>query len=412
MINKLLVIALIIISATLFMPVEMWQNSAVVIETMGYRVSSNWLVIMGCFLILILTSRLLVAVPRGISLYYHKICSKDQAYILQNLLLAIHNHQAKLANKFLAKIKKEQSSTVKILQVKVMQLQQAKSEKIIEELIGLLSDNDSKIFALEELIKIYAGQGNWIMVNDHTAQLWDIYPSRWLLNIKMSAVAQLGIWEEALPALESGLKNYLLSKDAFKQLQAITRYKMAYALQEVDVEKAIKLLDQAMEMDAIQPYLLMIKLQIKANRIDKGIVYAKKAWKYSPDKAVAKQVMLLTQRLSPKEFHSTCRDITSGDKDHYESLILMAESYILLDDLIQANSLLHKALALQHDQRVYLLLSRCCHLMHGSITEIYDWLSKACNMEVLPEGGHLYWDITQMRYTAMPGEKNMIISLL
>lgn len=411
MINKLLATALIVILATFFMPSDAWQNSVVIIEAMGYRISTNWMVIGGSLLTLILVWRLLIAVPRKISFYYHKICTQDHAAILQGLLLALYNHQAKPAAKLISKLKSDLSPSVKILNIQAMQLQQAKPDKVLEELNKLVLDSNAKIFALEELIKIYADQGNWMLVEEYAANLWALSPSPWLLATRIFAMFQLGTWDEVISFAKLGLKAGVLEKDAFRQLQAIARYKMAYALQDVDTVRAIKVLEQAIDMEVMQPYILMMELQIKHANVKGCIDYAKKAWKHSPDHCIAKRVLLLIQHLSPKEFYSVCRDITASHKDHYESLLLMARAYMLLDDLIQANALLHKAVALQQDQRAYMLLARCCHLAHGSVTEIYDWLNKACNANAEMSNKDLYWDISKMKYSSAPSDKSIVISI-
>lgn len=406
MINKLLAIILLLTVGLFFTPISIWDGP-VVIEAMGYRISTNTLVIAGVFVALLLVFRLIAAIPRSISSYYHQRCVKGQVVIMQGVITAIYNHQPKDAAKLISKL--DGNAAVKILRLRVMQMKNMKMETLIQELEAMLADKDCQIFALEELIKIYISRKDWLLVVEAANKLWQLYPSLWLLSVKMFALSELKMWEEAIALSEQAKRSGVLDKRVLSQLRNILFYKMGQSLQEVDLNKSIKALEEAMDMESIQPYILMIEMQIKSGDINQACYYAKKAWKRFPDCRVAGLILSLEKHLSPKKLYNVCRDIASTNKGDYESLLLMAEAAMLIDDMVEANSLLQQALVITHDRRVYILLARCCHLMHGNVTEIYGWLNKACSFPIVTKYGGVCWDLLEMKYSEV--DSNMVIHI-
>ncbi len=398
MINKLLSLLAIISLLFAFKPIGASADYSIVIETMGYRVTSNLLSIFFLCLITILLIRIITRLKHSIL----SAIQPDSRFLLEKAFLSFCNEDIKFITKLAKKVAPISSLIAKVMSIKKALIESSDKHFLLKELDALPTDLIR--FALVNKMKIYLSCSDWVNLKKTADELWDIQPTSLVFSNMLLSAFQRKSWLEAKDILKKGYKKDFITNDTHNKLLCLLNYLSGLDLLTFSPDDAIKKFKNAIDLAIAEPYVEIVKLNIEKGDFKNAIYYAKKAWSNFPDKRLTDQIMKLSKSLTKKDFYSACKSITSENKNHYESIILMAKSYISMDDIDSASSLLKHLTSEDRDYRAHIMLALCSNSNKESI--LNNALKTDNKKAEFPQ---LYWDFSNMSYSHHNSEMSIAI---
>lgn len=388
MINKVLYLLAVICLLFMFKTIDSSIDYSIVMEVIGYRVTTNLFSIGLLFIVSILFIRIFIRVKSSIL----SVMYSEPKLLLQNSFLAFCNEDAKLLSKFAKKSSGIAPIIAKAMRIKKGFIESANQDLLLQDLDALPTELVQ--FSLINKMDIYLSRSEWVNLKKVADNLWDINPSFIAFSNRLLSAFHMKSWLEAKELIKQGYKTDSITKESHNKLMCVLNYLWGLDLSTSSVDDAISKFKNATNLPIPEPYIEIVKLSVEKGDFKNAISYAKKAWNNFPDKRISDHIISMSKKLSDKDFYSACKAVYAENKNHYESIILMAKGYIAIDDRDSAFSLLKYVKPSDADYRAYIMLAL------SSVSSDQSFLNKALEAKnKLAKFPRLYWDFSSMSYS-------------
>ncbi len=401
----------------------LYQNSGnISFDALGYHIETSFafsvLVLLLLFIVILLLLRIffiILGAPhnlRNLVSSYYKV---NIPMKLEELLVAIYNHNHQKASKALTQLRKHlPTNLINLLALEVVMLKEDVNE-IKSAFLGLSRSSETRIAGMEGLISVAKQEGNWGEVINYCNELSKIHKSEWLLSEYIHAFIMDDKWEDLINFMEDSKQSSLLTKHARKQLLSIAYYKVANnSFLTRDNINAYKYASASYKhLSNFTPNLILLaKIKATSQKYEDSIKYIKAAWQAEPSFTTADVLISIKQNYSDEKFYKIVKSIVSHNPMHYESHLIIAKAALNIGDYEEASKTISYALEGGSKFRACLMMAEYCQKTHGNITEVIEWLKRAVNSEI--DVFHLlyFWDFTTMGITKSPTDNCFPIARL
>ncbi|KIE04447.1 hypothetical protein NF27_HS00340 [Candidatus Jidaibacter acanthamoeba] len=408
------IITLIIFIACLtFGFLWLYQNSGnISFDAFGYHVETSFalsvLFLLFFFMAMLLLIRIffvILGLPYNFKNLITSFYKVNIPLKLEELLVAIYNHNHPKANKALNQLRKHLPENLTNLLASEVALLKEELGEIKLAFLNLSKNDATRIAGIEGLISVAQQENNWNEVITYCNELNKIHKSEWLLSTYIHAFIMEDKWEDLINFIENSRQSSLLAKNRRKQLLGIACYKVAnnYFLTR-DSENALKyaLFSYKHLSDFTPNLILLAKIKAADQKFEDSIKYIKAVWQIEPSFSASDILVSIRKNYTDEKFFKIVKNITGYNSGHYESNLLLAKAALDIGKYEDAFEAISKAIEENYKFRACLIMAEYCQKTHGNVTEVIEWVKRAIGSEI--DVFHLlyFWDFNTMNITKFP----------
>ncbi len=253
----------------------------------------------------------------------------------------------------------------------------------------MLEQPETRFLGLRGLVQISLRQGDEEAALDYVKEAYDIRPNTpWVLDALFDLAERRGRLEEAVRALDEAKRRKALPRADVDRKRAVLLYEEAKtAQQEKEPGRAVDRAKQALKLapDLIPAVVLLSDAMVAANRHKDSERALRKAWALHPHP----DLYGAWKRTRPSAEQPDARKkallrFVSGQPEHIETRLILAESALESGDWEESRSELQAAEDKAADARVAELLARLEQAEHGDAAAARSWLETAAGRPASP----------------------------
>lgn len=253
----------------------------------------------------------------------------------------------------------------------------------------MLEQPETRFLGLRGLVQISLRRGDEEAALDYVKEAYDIRPNTpWVLDALFDLAERRGRLEEAVRALNEAKRRKALPRADVDRKRAVLLYEEAKtAQQEKDPGRAVDRAKQALKLapDLIPAVVLLSDAMVASNRQKDAERALRRAWAVHPHP----DLYGAWKRTRPTAEQPDARKkallrLVSGQPEHIETRLILAESALESGDWAESRSELQAAENKEADARVAELLARLEQAEHGDAAAARSWLETAAGRPASP----------------------------
>lgn len=253
----------------------------------------------------------------------------------------------------------------------------------------MLERPETRFLGLRGLVQISLRQGDEEAALDFVKEAYDIRPNTpWVLDALFDLAERRGRLEEAVRALDEAKRRKALPRADVDRKRAVLLYEEAKkAQQEKEPGRAVDRAKQALKLapDLIPAVVLLSDAMVASSRQKDAERALRRAWAVHPHP----DLYGAWKRTRPSAEQPDARKkallrFVSGQPEHIETRLILAESALESGDWAESRSELQAAENKEADARVAELLARLEQAEHGDAAAARSWLETAAGRPASP----------------------------
>ncbi len=256
----------------------------------------------------------------------------------------------------------------------------------------MLEEPETRFLGLRGLVQISLRRGDEEAALDHVKEAYSIRPETpWVLDALFDLAERRGRLEEAVRALDEARRRKALPRADVDRRRAVLMFEEAKAAQKSDEPaKAADHAKRALKLapDLVPAVVLLSDAYVASKRNRDAERALRRAWAVAPHPELFKAWKRTRPGAEqPQDRQKALLRLISGQPEHVESRLALAESALESGDWAEARNELQAAEDKAADARVAELLARLEQAEHGDDAAARSWLETAAGRPAAPSWG-------------------------
>ena len=199
-----------------------------------------------------------------------------------------------------------------------------------------------------------------------------------LYETLVNIIGKTNNWQKLIYLSDQSFKYKIINKKINAENKSIAFFEIAKIKNKSSRQESINLMEKALKLkENFAPFMgFYIQLLIEDNSLKKAKKILKKAWTAFPHPDLKKQIKVLAKALKVP-YYEMVEYVSSNTQDHYETRVLLSESYIQEQNWDKARQQIKSLLEHKPPKEICLLMAKIEEGASGDPQKINAWISRS-----------------------------------